>query len=62
MLREFYRAMDVYYRKHLAARHPLPLRLVISAAVRALYTAALLRQLTRPAGKRWVGSARPTKL
>jgi len=62
MLREFYRAMDVYYRKHFAARHPLPLRLAITAAVRALYTAALLRQLARPAGKRWVGAARPTKL
>ncbi|HEY7060259.1 MAG TPA: glycosyltransferase family 2 protein [Chloroflexota bacterium] len=59
MLREFYRAMDVYYRKHQAAHHPPPLRLAISGGIRALYAAALLRQLARPTGQRWVGAARP---
>ncbi len=60
MLREFYRAMTVYYRKHHAPRDPLPLRLLVRGGIRALYAAALLRQLARPAGQRWVGAARPT--
>ena len=60
MLREFYRAMTVYYRKHHAARDPLPLRLAILGGIRALYAAALLRQLLQPPGRRWVGAARPT--
>jgi N-acetylglucosaminyl-diphospho-decaprenol L-rhamnosyltransferase len=59
MLREFYRAMHVYYRKHHAPRDPLPLRLTITLGIRALYAIELLRQIARPAGKRWVGGARP---
>jgi len=59
MVREFYRAMLVYYRKHHAPRHPLPWRLVVSWGIRALYAGELLRQLGRPAGRRWVGAARP---
>jgi GT2 family glycosyltransferase len=58
MLREFYRAMEVYYRKHHAARDPRLLRWAITSGIRALYAAALLRQLARPAGQRWVGAAR----
>jgi N-acetylglucosaminyl-diphospho-decaprenol L-rhamnosyltransferase len=60
MLREFYRAMAIYYRKHHAARDPLPLRLAILGGIRVLYAAALLRQLLQPPGRRWVGAARPT--
>jgi len=59
MLREFYRAMLVYYRKHHAPGDPLPLRLAVSWGIRALYAGELLRQRARPAGRRWVGAARP---
>jgi N-acetylglucosaminyl-diphospho-decaprenol L-rhamnosyltransferase len=61
MLREFYRAMLVYYRKHHAPHDALPLRLAVSWGIRALYAAALLRQRARPAAKRWVGAARPVR-
>ncbi len=59
MLREFYRAMRVYYRKHHAARHPRPLRLLVEGGIQVLYYAARARQLARPPGQRWVGAARP---
>lgn len=58
MLREFYRAMLVYYRKHHAARHALPLRLLVEAGIRVLYRLELARQLARPPAERWVGAAR----
>ena len=59
MLREFYRAMHVYYRKHHAPHHPRPLRLLIGWGIEGFYRLALLRQVTRPASQRWVGAARP---
>jgi N-acetylglucosaminyl-diphospho-decaprenol L-rhamnosyltransferase len=59
MLREFYRAMHVYYCKHHAPHHPWLLRLLIRGGIEGFYRLALLRQMTRPAGQRWVGSARP---
>lgn len=58
MLREFYRAMLLYYRKHHAPRQPWPLQVLVELGVRALYLLQLLRQLARPAGQRWVGAAR----
>lgn len=58
MLREFYRAMLLYYRKHHAAGHAPPLRLLVESGIRALYLADLVRQRARPPGERWVGSAR----
>jgi GT2 family glycosyltransferase len=61
MLREFYRAMLVYYRKHHAPHDPLPLRLAVSWGIRALYAGELLRQRAQPAAQRWVGAARPVK-
>ena len=59
MLREFYRAMHVYYGKHFAPRHPWLLRKVMDFGIEGFYRLALLRQMTRPASQRWVGSARP---
>jgi GT2 family glycosyltransferase len=59
MLREFYRAMEVYYRKHHAARSHVLVRALVTGGIKLFYAAALLRQLLRPARRRWVGAAHP---
>ncbi|HZR97537.1 MAG TPA: glycosyltransferase family 2 protein [Chloroflexota bacterium] len=59
MIREFYRAMRVYYRKHQAPGHPLPLRLLITGSTYFFQALALLRQRLRAPSARWVGGARP---
>jgi GT2 family glycosyltransferase len=59
MIGEFYRAMRVYYRKHQAPGHPLPVRLLILGGIWLFQALALLRQRLRAPGARWVGAARP---
>jgi N-acetylglucosaminyl-diphospho-decaprenol L-rhamnosyltransferase len=59
MIGEFYRAMRVYYRKHQARRHPLPVRWLITGAIYVFQLVALLRQRLRAPSARWVGAARP---
>jgi GT2 family glycosyltransferase len=59
MIGEFYRAMRVYYRKHQAPGHPLPLRLLILGGIWLFQALALLRQRLRAPAARWVGAARP---
>jgi hypothetical protein len=51
--------MRVYYRKHQARRHPLPVRLLILGGICLFQALALLRQRLRAPGARWVGGARP---
>ena len=58
MLREFYRAMRLYYRKHHAPHHAAPLRLAVELGIQVCYRAELVRQLRRPPGQRYVGAAR----
>jgi GT2 family glycosyltransferase len=52
MIGEFYRAMRVYYRKHQAPGHPLPVRLLILGGIWLFQALALLRQRRRALGRR----------
>jgi GT2 family glycosyltransferase len=57
MIREFYRSMDLFHRKHFAATTPAPVNLAVGIAVRLGCAAALARNALRPRERRTVGSA-----
>jgi hypothetical protein len=56
MIHEFYRAMEVFYRKHYAARNSAPLRLAVLAGIRLSKGLAQLKNRLRPAEARRVST------
>lgn len=57
MIREFYRSMDLFHRKHFAPRSPFLVNLGVRLAVRLGCAVALARNALRPPNRRTVGSA-----
>jgi N-acetylglucosaminyl-diphospho-decaprenol L-rhamnosyltransferase len=59
MIREFYRSMELFHRKHFAPTSPRAMNLAIHLAIRLGCGLALARNALRPANRRAVGSAGP---
>ena len=56
MIREFYRAMEVFYRKHYAAQNPPLLRWLVLAGIKLSEALAQLKNRLRPAEARRVST------
>ncbi len=58
MINAFYDAMQLFHRKHFAARYPAPFNWLVYAAIETVRRYKLLRARLAPPDKRVVGSAR----